>query len=466
MNIEFLLTFLTAHTVLAYLVLFAGSFLETIFILSFFIPGEAFFISGSILAGMGYLNIWVVIFMLIIGGIFGDNISFLLGSKYGKSFFVKFENKPFFRRFINEKNFLKGERYFKKYGKYGVFFARFMGPVSWVFPFIAGNFKLKHSTFIKYNTLGVILGIGQFIAIGYFGGKHYKILLTMFSEYSLIILFLVISGFVIYSFLRKYNYIKLILDNLKDDKKYLINFIVKKFSLVSVIIITIFSLFLIFIFFTENSMHNISSDDNFKKNDISLNQAFLNNCSSLKTYYIDNKSKVIQPINIIVYSNKSIAYILDKSWIKNKIFGRDEISFKEFLKLFFAKNPPVSNLYFKNQQQDLAFQEKSDSYISREHIRFWNFGSMKSGYDNAYVASISKDIGVTFRLYNKFITPVHEIDQNIDSSRDLFKNFLEQNNKFDCNYIYTNCPIKRFIEDADEQNYFTDGKILVCFDKN
>ncbi len=468
MNIEILLDFLSNHTAFAYFILFLGSFLETIFILSFFIPGEAFFISGSVLAGMGYLNIWLVVFLLLAGGILGDNVSFILGKKYGDSFFKYFEKKPFLKKILNEKALKKGENYFKKYGKFSIFLARFFGPVSWVFPFFAGKFKIKHLTFVKYNTPGVILGIGQFIAIGYFGGKHYEDLLVIFSKYMFVILFLVISAFFIYYYLKKHKYIKVIKENFRKDKKYLIKFTIKKFSWIVTIISVIFFSFLIIIFFNENSVHNIYFQNNISKNNINIDnfdKTFLNNCNNLKTYYKDNSKNSIQPINIILYSYQKIEDILKEKWVKNKIFGKDEIKFKEYIKLFINKTPPMSNVYFLDNSQNFAFQNKSESFISREHIRFWNFKSKKEEYKNAYVASISKDNGISFQFYNKFITPVHSINQNVDLSRELFKNFLEKTGNFNCKYNNITCQVKKFTKNIDEQNYFTDGKILECYEK-
>jgi len=63
LTITILINFLSNHQTLSYLILFLGSLFETIIGFSFFIYGEIFFLSGSILAGMGILNIWLVVFI-------------------------------------------------------------------------------------------------------------------------------------------------------------------------------------------------------------------------------------------------------------------------------------------------------------------------------------------------------------------------------------------------------------------
>ena len=466
MELKIFIQFLSSHQGLSYLILFLGSFSETVIGLSFFVYGELFFLAGSILAGMGILNIWLVVLVLYAGGLFGDSASYFLGKKYGFHLYEYFEKKIFFKNYINQENYTKGVNFFKKYGGYSVFFARFLGPVSWITPFLAGIHRLNYKTFLKYDIPAVILGIGQFIVVGYLGGRHYKVLFNLISRYIFIILFVLISLAITYYLLKKHNYIRLLKENFRKNKIYLIKFIIKKSVLITSLISILFATFLGFIFFSNFSLHNqnVSFSDN-SNNNIDLVKLF-SNCSNLKTYYKDDPTNVIQPINAIIYSNFDIDKIMDsKLWIKNEIFGKDSISLKNFFDLVLNKTPPVSNLYFHNKSQDSAFQEKTNSYISREHIRFWKFNSPDKNYSNLYVASVSDDKGITFQLYNKFVTPVHEIDPNIDRSRDLFRDYLINSSKFSCVYVKTNCLVKESAKDKDEQNYYTDGKILVCKEK-
>ena len=104
-------TFLAAHTLLSYVVLFFGSYFETLIGVGFFIYGEIFFISGALLAGAGVLNIWLVALALIVGGILGDSSSFALGRRYGTSIF-KEHNKIF-----NHTNYQKGLDFLRNMGQ-------------------------------------------------------------------------------------------------------------------------------------------------------------------------------------------------------------------------------------------------------------------------------------------------------------------------------------------------------------
>jgi membrane-associated protein len=107
----------------------------------------------------------------------GDSSSYFIGRRYGEGFFRKEA------WVLNLKNYKKGQRFFEKYGPRAVLFARFLGPLSWVTPFLAGVYKLPYRTFLPYSILGVIGGIGQFIIVGYFFGNQYEAIFALGKQY-------------------------------------------------------------------------------------------------------------------------------------------------------------------------------------------------------------------------------------------------------------------------------------------
>lgn len=177
------LFFLEHHRQLAYLILLGGAYIETVFPFSLFVYGEFFFLAGPILAGMGILNIWVVTILFYTGGILGDTTSYALGRRYGKSFFARFSHRPLLGRLFTEKNYLKGETFFKHHGDWSVFLARLSGPFSWITPVLAGIFQMKYKRFALFNTPGVLLGIGEFIVVGYLFGRHYEKVMHLAQRY-------------------------------------------------------------------------------------------------------------------------------------------------------------------------------------------------------------------------------------------------------------------------------------------
>jgi len=172
--------FLAVHNDLAYPVLFILSLCETLIGVGFFVYGELIFVPASMLAGAGVLNIWGVCAALWLGGIVGDGLSYYIGRKYGMQFLANRDGK--WARIVEE----KGSVFFEKHGPRAAFFARFMGPLSWVTPFFAGIHGMPYRDFFIHNTPGVILGIGQFIAAGYFGGVVITIIPPQWRIYGVI----------------------------------------------------------------------------------------------------------------------------------------------------------------------------------------------------------------------------------------------------------------------------------------
>ncbi len=177
LNPTVIVAFLEAHTVLAYGVLFLGAYAETVIGIGFFVYGELFFLPGAILAGAHILNILFIMLALYLGGICGDSTSYAIGRHFGAKLFK--EEKKFF----NPTNYAKGEKFFDTYGPKSIFLARLMGPFSWVTPFLAGIFKIPYRVFLAYNVPGVIVGIGQFIVVGYVFGSSWNAVLSFVQTY-------------------------------------------------------------------------------------------------------------------------------------------------------------------------------------------------------------------------------------------------------------------------------------------
>ncbi len=168
---DFLALFLHYRNI-AYPILFLGAFFETLIPFSLVVYGEPFFIAGAVLAGTGMLDIWSVAAVLYAGGILGDNCSYWFGRWYGMDLFNRLAGWPPARRYFRHTSYEKGISFFKCRGSSAVFFARLSGPFSWFVPALAGMFRLRYSRFILFNTLGVVIGIGEFLVLGYFFGNN------------------------------------------------------------------------------------------------------------------------------------------------------------------------------------------------------------------------------------------------------------------------------------------------------
>ena len=192
-SLERMTAVLAEQNQLAYGVLFLGAFFETLIPISLIVPGELFFLAGSLLAGMGALNVWAVLALLYSGGILGDNASYWLGRSCGSTLLERLSCWPVLGRLIHHDRYRHGVDFFRRRGAAAVFVARLSGPLSWVMPAMAGMFRLNYATFLSFNTLGVVVGIGQFIIVGYFFGEYLSSLLEWIDRFGSVILALILT---------------------------------------------------------------------------------------------------------------------------------------------------------------------------------------------------------------------------------------------------------------------------------
>lgn len=183
---EGLINLLEQYRSFAYPMLFMGAYLETLIPFSLIIYGEFFFIAGSILAGTGTLNIWFVALVLYIGGILGDNSSYWLGRRYGMNLFSFLSKKPVIGRYFHDEATSRGISFFRRKGEAAVFFARLCGPFSWFVPALAGAYRQRYSRFLLFNTCGVILGIGEFLIVGYLLGNNIEEIINWIQRIGMI----------------------------------------------------------------------------------------------------------------------------------------------------------------------------------------------------------------------------------------------------------------------------------------
>ncbi len=192
-SVEGFLLYFSQHRNLAYPILFFGAFFETLLPFSLIVHGELFFLSGSLLAGAGTLDIWLVALLLYAGGILGDNVSYWLGRTFGPEFLEKCGRRPVVSRLIPAGTWEKGSAFFHKWGGAAVFWARLSGPFSWFIPALAGSFQQPYCRFALFNALGVIIGIGEFLVLGYLLGDNLERISAWLTRFGYIPLALIVA---------------------------------------------------------------------------------------------------------------------------------------------------------------------------------------------------------------------------------------------------------------------------------
>lgn len=156
--------------IVAYGVIFAIVFAESGLFFGFFLPGDSLLLTAGLLASQGFLSLPILIPLIFIGAVLGDNVGYWFGNKVGPPIFNR-PNSRFFRR----ENLLKAREFYDRHGAITVTAARFMPFIRTFAPIVAGAVDMQYRVFFFFNLLGGVLwGIGVTVIgylIGYFFGQ-------------------------------------------------------------------------------------------------------------------------------------------------------------------------------------------------------------------------------------------------------------------------------------------------------
>ena len=151
---------------LFYIVVAGIIFIETAFLVGFFLPGDSLlFSAGLVAAARSDINVVILIFTVFLAAFIGDQVGYVLGRKIGRPYFQKRNSKRM------QKMLLKSERFYERYGWWSVVIARYIPWVRTFVPPIAGTVKMNYYKFLTANALGAFLwGIGITLA-GFYSGS-------------------------------------------------------------------------------------------------------------------------------------------------------------------------------------------------------------------------------------------------------------------------------------------------------
>ena len=165
-----LTTFVENYGKLTYLILFAIVFTETGLVIMPLLPGDSLlFVAGALAAQDKGLSIFIIIPLLIVAALCGDNVNYYTGKKFGN--IIRSRERILF---LKRSHLEKTEQFYDRYGGKTVIIARFIPIVRTVAPFVAGAGSMNYSKYIKYCVSGAILWVGGISLVGYaFGNQDF-----------------------------------------------------------------------------------------------------------------------------------------------------------------------------------------------------------------------------------------------------------------------------------------------------
>lgn len=164
----FLELFVSEHGTLIYGLLFLIVFCETGLVFLPLLPGDSLLFTAGVLAAnpANNLSVWLIIALLILAALLGDNTNYFIGKLFGN--LIKSKQKILF---LKKEHIEKTEAYYEKYGGKTVIIARFVPIVRTVAPFVAGAGSMTYKKYIINCVIGAILWVGGITLVGYLVGN-------------------------------------------------------------------------------------------------------------------------------------------------------------------------------------------------------------------------------------------------------------------------------------------------------
>ncbi|MFC1616223.1 DedA family protein [Patescibacteria group bacterium] len=150
-------------------------------------------VPAAYLAFKGEMNIFVVLFIAVLGAVIGASINYFIARRLGPAVC---ENK-YIKKIVTKKKMDKTKKFFDKYGNFAVFWGSMMPGIRQFIPFPAGFVKMRLSSFLISMLLGAIIWISVLLCLVYLFTDNYELIVANFQNFlifALGLLFFSISG--------------------------------------------------------------------------------------------------------------------------------------------------------------------------------------------------------------------------------------------------------------------------------
>jgi len=158
--------FVEAYGGWVYALLFLIIFVETGLVVMPFLPGDSLLFVVGALAGAGLMNYPLVMALLLLAAVLGDQVNYSTGRYFGPKVFAWPDS-----RWFNRRAFEQAHAFYEKYGGITLVLARFMPFVRTFVPFVAGVAEMSRGKFSFYNITGAVLWVVGLVTAGYLFGN-------------------------------------------------------------------------------------------------------------------------------------------------------------------------------------------------------------------------------------------------------------------------------------------------------
>ncbi len=157
------------------------------------VPGETVLVAAAFYAGLGKLNIILVILIGFAAAVLGDNVGYSIGRLGGRPLVERWGRYIL----LTNERLDKAQTYFNNHGGKIVAGARFIDGLRQLNGIIAGISEMRWVKFLSFNILGAAVWVNFWALIAYYGSSYINIFLKV-ELYLTIATICLIAGRIIY----------------------------------------------------------------------------------------------------------------------------------------------------------------------------------------------------------------------------------------------------------------------------
>ena len=158
--------FVDAYGLWVYALLFLVIFVETGLVVMPFLPGDSLLFVVGALAGAGLMSYPLVMALLLIAAVAGNQTNYAIGRALGPKVFGWEQS-----RWFNNRAFEQAHAFYEIYGGITIVAARFMPFLRTFAPFVAGVAQMTRRKFTFFDVTGGALWVGSLVSAGYLFGN-------------------------------------------------------------------------------------------------------------------------------------------------------------------------------------------------------------------------------------------------------------------------------------------------------
>lgn len=141
-------------------------FVETGMFVGFFLPGDSLLVTAGVFAGAGQLRISLLLALVTLCAIAGDQLGYFIGRKAGESLYRRKDSRFFKKRHVE-----RAHEFYEKYGGKTIILARFVPIIRTFCPPVAGAARMSYPRYLLFDIFGGFFWVWSMLLLGYWLGR-------------------------------------------------------------------------------------------------------------------------------------------------------------------------------------------------------------------------------------------------------------------------------------------------------